>query len=146
MAVFGRVRNWRVCTRSLYAVPLSPFLYLFRSLSLSFFLPVFLLQLVVFRLRSPSHLSPFLFHGTVSASRSFFRRRDSLCHPLRVFPTRASRHVVSRRLLSLSFPSVYSAVYSSRILVRDSQRRRGHVSLKPLFVATPLMVFRRLAV
>lgn len=103
MAVFGRVRNWRVCTRSLYTVaPLSPFLYLFVSLSplpssspRSFspyrpfaarrFPPSFAVALVAL---------PFPRNVDVSF---LFPSSRFLCHPLRMFP-RASRRVVLYRV------------------------------------------------
>lgn len=148
MAVLGRVRNWRVCTRSLYTafLFLSPFTLPW-SLPLCLPSPPFLPYLI--RRRT---CRPFFFHGT-TVSRSFFRRRDFRATRFVCFLelVDALCRVVSFRVISsfllLPFPYVYSVVYSSWIRVRDSSMRHAAVfRWNLLSILAPLMIFRRLAV
>lgn len=77
MAVLGRLRNWRVCTRSLYTafLFLSPFTSLF-DFFLFWFLPP--------PPRPPSRLSLLLFSRDDDVSFLFPSSRLT-CHPLRMF-------------------------------------------------------------
>lgn len=143
MAVLRRVRNWRVCTRSLYT-PRSSF---------SLFLPF---RRFFFLLVPPLLCSPF-----VLVAPSFFTGRQCLV-PFSVVATFvppasyvfsssltrcvASCRLVLYRLLLLPFPSVYAVVYFVNTRPRFEKETRSLVSLKPLSVAAPPMIFRRLAV
>lgn len=129
MAVFGRVRNWRVCTRSLYTVLPPPF---FLPLSLSFpscnsSLPAFARRCTC---RPPfsagrRRLVPFSVVATfVPPASCVFSSSPTR----RVAPRRAAPRPIPSRGVSplLSFchsrsSPFYSVAYSSRMLVRDSR-------------------------
>lgn len=140
MAVLGRLRNWRVCTRSLYTASLflSPFTSFF-DFFLFWFLPP--------PLRPPSRLSPLLFSRDDGVSFLFPSSRLT-CHPLRMF-SQARWRVASRRLSS-SLTAILLRLSSRLPLVNTHSRfekaTRSRVSLKSLPVAIPPMIFRRLAV
>lgn len=136
MAVFGRVRNWRVCTRSLYAVVSLLFFYLSGlSLSLPFccFAPSFAVALVALPLPQDVGVS------FVSPPRPLW----FLCHPLRMF-LRASLvlyRVAFSQCRSPPFtqPFIFRE-YSSAFRKGDAAERLRRGSLKPLFVAIPLSI------
>lgn len=116
MAVFERVRNWRVCTRSLYAiVPLSPFLLLSLSLFLPFCRPFAARRFPLCRPSSSTR------HR---ASRSFFRRRDS-CAPLVPASYVSSSHRVS--LYRVAFSYCHSPPFTQPFILREysSAIRKG---------------------
>lgn len=125
MAVLGRVRNWRVCTRSLYVHR--------RSLSFSFYLTVV----------SSSSFHPYTLFAVALVVPSFFTGRLVPFSVVATFVPPASyvfsssltrcvascRLVLLYRLLLVPSPSVYTQSFASS-WIRDSKRRRSRVSLK----------------